>query len=299
MVSKQMLVKIIQTVKEKSHIQQWKNTDAVINWFKNLENKERLTFIQFDVVNFYASITPAIIENAITFAARFTEISNDTKATILQAANSFLYSNGDVWIKKQGKTFDVTMGGFHGAEICDLVGLYLLSLIRVIIPDVGLYRDDGLCVTSATPRQNEIMKKKICKVFESNGLSITIEANSKIVNFLDITMDLRTGLYKPFMKENDRPMYVNINSNHPPTVLKNIPLGINNRLSRISANKTVFDAAAPAYQQALTKSGYQHTLAYEPPSSNTTKKKCRKKSVTWFNPPYSKNVKSNIGRDFL
>ena len=72
MVSKQMLVKIIQTVKEKSHIQQWKNTDAVINWFKNLENKERLTFIQFDVVNFYASITPAIIENAITFAARFT-----------------------------------------------------------------------------------------------------------------------------------------------------------------------------------------------------------------------------------
>ena len=27
--------------------------------------------------------------------------------------------------------------------------------------------------------------------------------------------------------------------------------------------------------------------------------KCRKKSVTWFNPPYSKNVKSNIGRDFL
>ena len=130
----------------------------MINWFKNLENKERLTFIQFDVVNFYASITPAIIENAITFAARFTEISNDTKATILQAANSFLYSNGDVWIKKQGKTFDVTMEGFHGAEICDLVGLYLLSLIRVIIPYVVLYRDDGLCVTSATPmteRNNE------------------------------------------------------------------------------------------------------------------------------------------------
>ena len=125
------------------------------------------------------------------------------------------------------------------------------------------------------------------------------ETISNRVNFLDIPLDLRTGIFKPFMKENDRPMYVNINSNHPPTVLKNIPLGINNRLSRISAKKTVFDAAAPAYQQALTKSGYQHTLAYEPPSSNTTKKKCRKKSVTWFNPPYSKNVKSNIGRDFL
>ena len=94
-------------------------------------------------------------------------------------------------------------------------------------------------------------------------------------------------------------MYVNINSNHPPTVLKNIPLGINSRLSMISANKTVFDAAATAYPEALANSGYQHTLAYESPPNNGTKKKCRKKSVTWFNPPYSKNVKSNIGRDFL
>ena len=94
-------------------------------------------------------------------------------------------------------------------------------------------------------------------------------------------------------------MYVNINTNHPPTVLKNIPLRINSRLSMISANKSVFDAAAAAYQEALPKSGYQQTLAYETPSNNSTKKKCRKKSVTWFNPPYSKNVKSNIEKDFL
>ena len=33
MVSKQMLVKITSAVKVKSHLQQWKNTDAVIDWF--------------------------------------------------------------------------------------------------------------------------------------------------------------------------------------------------------------------------------------------------------------------------
>ena len=87
-----------------------------------------------------------------------------------------------------------------------------------------------------------------------------IHANSKVVNFLDITMDLRIGIFNPFMNVNYSPMYVNIQSNHPPTVLKNIPLGITNRLSIISANKTVFHGAAPAYQEALTKSGYHQTF---------------------------------------
>jgi hypothetical protein len=166
MIFKQMLVEIISTLKAKSHMQQWKNTDAVISWFKSLENKQRLNFIKFDVVNFYASITPTLLENSITFATRLTEISNETKATILQAAKSFLCSQGNVWVKKEGENFDVTMGGFHGAKICEVVGMFLLSQILEIIPNVGLYRDDGLCVSSATTRENKIIKKKICLVFE-------------------------------------------------------------------------------------------------------------------------------------
>ena len=130
-------------------------------------------------------------------------------------------------------------------------------------------------------------------------MSVTITANTTKVDFLDISLDLQTGIYQPFIKENDSPLYVNIKSNHPPSVLKNIPLGINRRLSRISANKDVFDAAAPIYQEALRKSGYSHKLAYEAPAEKTTKKRCRKKPVTWFNPPYSVNVRSNIGKQFL
>ena len=86
-----------------------------------------------------------------------------------------------------------------------LVGLYLLSQLVDIIPApfIGLYRDDGLAVSHATPRQIELMKKKICQVFQKNGLQITTEANAKVVNFLDVTLDLRAGTYKPYMKEND------------------------------------------------------------------------------------------------
>ena len=75
MVSKQMLVKITSAVKVKSHLQQWKNTDAVIDWFSKLDNKAKMHFVQFDVVNFYASITPTIVENAITFATKMLVIS--------------------------------------------------------------------------------------------------------------------------------------------------------------------------------------------------------------------------------
>ena len=69
------------------------------------------------------------------------------------------------------------------------MGLYPLSELIKILPKgwIGLYRDDGIAVSSATRRQIDIMKKKICKVFEENGLNITIEANMKVIHFLDIT----------------------------------------------------------------------------------------------------------------
>ena len=135
-----------------------------------------------------------------------------------------LYSDKTAWIKKEGGTFDITMGGFHGAEICDLVGLFLLSQLVQVLPQgwIGLFRDDGLAVSSASRRQNELMKKEICRIFEQNGLSITTNVNSKTV---DITLEFTTGVYKPYMKENDHPVYVNVDSNHPPKVLKNIPMG--------------------------------------------------------------------------
>ena len=177
-----MLSQIISSVKTKSQLLQFKNTDAVINWFCQLQNKQRLHFIQFDVDNFYASITPELLENAITFAARQTTISQECRDTIHQAANSFLFSENSTWIKKKGDTFDITMGGFHWAEVCDLVGLYLLSQLVQVLPKgwIGLYRDDGLAVSSASRRQIELIKKEICRIFQQNGLSITINVNTKM-----------------------------------------------------------------------------------------------------------------------
>ena len=127
---------------------------------------------------------------------------------------------------------------------------------------MGLYRDDGLAISNATPKITEHTKKEICRIFKHNGLCITFEANKQIVNFLDVTFNLNAGSYQPFRKPNTTLQYVHRESNHPPT--KNIPAGINKRLSSLSSDKTSFDQSAPPYQKALDESGYRYTLRYEP-----------------------------------
>ena len=45
----------------------------------------------------------------------------------MHSRKSLLSSGTDVWTKKDGdKNFDVTMSSYDGAEICKLVGLYIL-----------------------------------------------------------------------------------------------------------------------------------------------------------------------------
>ena len=50
----------------------------------------------------------------------------------------------------------------------------------------------------------------------------------------------------------------------------------------------------------MRKSGYTHKLEFKPPPQGPpTQKRKRPRNVIWFNPPYNKNVKTNIGRPFI
>ena len=102
MVSKKMLSKVISAIKVKSQLLQWKNSDSVIHWFSNLKEKKRYKFIQFDVVDFYGSISQDLLMKSIAFASKYADITEDEKSTILQAANSFLCSRNETWAKKGG-----------------------------------------------------------------------------------------------------------------------------------------------------------------------------------------------------
>ena len=108
----------------------------------------------------------------------------------------------------------------NGAEICELVGIYIFTRLVTIIKksDCGLYRDDGLVILrNVNGQQIQRTRKNIIKIFTDVGFGIDIETNSKVVDFLDITFNLNNGIYKkPYKKPNDRPLYMNKSSNHQP-----------------------------------------------------------------------------------
>ena len=163
--------------------------------------------------------------------------------------------------------------------------------------DFGLYRDDGLGISKASPWQIELIKKDLCSIFSSYGLKITIEVNKKTINFLDVTLNLSDGKYMPYTKPGNIPLYVNRKSNHPLRIIENIPKSINKQLSEISIDEHPFNKVAPLYQKALDDSGYNHRLTFTPnlrQSSSSTRKN-RQRNIIWYNPPFSKNVATNVG----
>ena len=239
-ISKQILDSINKKLLNATRVNQWKNTSSVLQWFKQLPNKQRCAFITFDVVEFYPSTTETLLQRALDFAANYVTISDDDRHIILQAKQSLLFNNGNPWQKRNtGTLFGVTMGSYDGAETCELVGIYMLSRLKAISHgmEIGLYRDDGLAVIDQTPQKIEKIKKEICKVFAKNNLRITVEANKKVVNFLDVTLDLTTEKYKPYSKPATTPLYVHSKSNHPPCIIKNIPEAINNSLKSHQTRK--------------------------------------------------------------
>ena len=136
------------------------------------------------------------------------------------------------------------------------------------------------------------------RMFKDLGLDITIQANLKIVNFLDVTFNLQDGSYHTYHKPNESPMYINTTSNHPPNIIKQLPETINRRINELSSNEDVFKKSAPYYNHALKTSGYTHTLSLNTENTNNRPRN-RNRKIIWFNPPYSVNVKSNIAHNFL
>jgi len=305
-VSKVILDRINDEIRTKLKVNQWKNTYSVIDWFKNITNKPNASFITFDIVSFYPSISYELFNTVLNFAKGITTITNDELDIINQSRKALLFFEKDPWVRKIGREdFDVPMGCFDGAEICELVGSYILYQLRSVmdITDIGLYRDDGLAVlhkTSARTIDNK--RKQIIKIFKSCGLNITIQINLKVVEFLDVEFNLTNETYKPYRKPNNEPVYLNKNSNHPVNILKQLPDNINLRISNLSSNEEIYNEGISIYEEALKKSGFDVKLSFIPPSNNareSSKEKNRKRKIIWFNPPFSSNVKTKVGKIFI
>ena len=279
---------------------QWKNTSSVISWFKSIKNKRKSKFLKFDIVNFYPSISEDLLNKSLVFARSMVNISNEDISIIRHSCKSLLFNEDGVWEKKgDAGLFDITMGSYQGAEVCELVGLYMLEKLgeRFGVANIGLYRDDGLGIlTNASGPEADKARKDLIHIFKQENLQVTVESNLTATDFLDVTFDLKSNKFFPYRKPNNTILYVNKSSNHPPSIIKQIPISVNQRISSISCNEREFDKAKPMYEEALRQSGYDECMKY---CETVKKPRKRQRKVIWFNPPFSVNVKTRVGRIFF
>ena len=98
-----------------------------------------------------------LLNRSISFARSITTISDSVINIIIHSRQSLHFSKTSAWVKKGNNSlFDVTMGSYDGAEVCELVGLDLLNKLSIVIDrsSVGLCRDDGLAAINNANGQN-------------------------------------------------------------------------------------------------------------------------------------------------
>ena len=243
---------------------------------------------------------------AIDHAQSFVTINKEGGKTIMHSRKCLLFNSTSVCIKREGDPdFDVTMGSFDGAEICELVGVYILNVLgeKYGKERVGLYRDDGLAYfENISGPQTEKIRKDVIKIFKQEfNLSITSETKLKIVNFLDVTLNLSTGKYQHYNKLDNDPLYIDINSNHSPNITKNLPDSISKRINKLSSDEHVFNSTKGLYNNALKNKGYKQNIKFQHnvPVEAQKRKSNGGDKIIWFSSPYSCNVATDTGKKFF
>ena len=118
-----------------------------------------------------------------------------------------------------------------------------------------MYHDDELaCFRYTSGPQADRTRKYFIKILEEGfNLSITCEINLKAVNFLDVTLNLATGKYQPYNKPDNNPLYINILSNYPPNIIKNLPDNRSKRINTLSTDEATSNKSKELCNNALTK----------------------------------------------
>ena len=122
----------------------------------------------------------------------------------------------------------------------------------------------------------------------------------KIVNYRDVTLNLTTGQYYPFRKPDNNPLYINSKSNHPPSIIRQIPASISTRISSLSC-----DPQTLLNHHSYTMIPLDPVLTMKQSSMRQTCKLEQKRRIEpdhvtlfWFNPRFSQNVQTNVAKSF-
>ena len=156
----------------------------------------------------------------------------------------------------------------------------------------GLYRNDGLALfKNINSRRADKTRKDFHQLLKENGISLEIEYNLKALIYLDITVGLNTGTYKPYCKLNNETVYIHAKSSHHINILKELSISIKTRLSKLSSNPE----ASKHHQNILNQTFYDYKLQRKPPTKENENKsklsKNHKRNIISLNPPFLKECR--------
>ena len=98
-ISKHILDNINTQLMDKIQLNKWKNTKAITNWFTSITNKNNTAFIQFDITDFYPSITKYTLDRALELAAQHVLVSQYDIRIIKHCHKLLLFHDSKPWIK--------------------------------------------------------------------------------------------------------------------------------------------------------------------------------------------------------
>ena len=126
-ISKQKLDRINSSLKKNTGYNQWQSTKDVLDWFSELKvAKDRTTFLKFDIVSFYPSISEKLLLDALSWAKNLTTITDEEiKIILLHCRKTFLFYQDETWVKRTNSDFDVAMGSLDSAKVCKLTVLFI------------------------------------------------------------------------------------------------------------------------------------------------------------------------------
>ena len=104
----------------------------------------------------------------------------------MHSRKALFFHGREPFIKRKfNENFNVPMGCFDWAEVCELIETYILSQLNTVFENenVDRYRDDELGIfRNHSGPEIERKRKAIVRVYKESGLSRTTKANLKIVN---------------------------------------------------------------------------------------------------------------------
>ena len=110
-------------------------------------------------------------------------------------------------------------------------------------------------------------KKHFQETLENKGLNSIVECNLKIINYLAVTLNLKTPIPNTVKKTRRQISYMQ--NQITPFIIKALPQSVEKHKSMLSALDKIFDQFANHHEECLRNSGYNEKLKYGPETRKT------------------------------